>query len=500
MMCIPWTGMAQNLDQIYGHYRQRLTTQFVHLGTERGDGIPAEKIQLEFRFNNEPAPLWEQSDGTTHLGFYLATLATEYAWLNQNGASTDSTLDELYYALNAVWRLDAQSGFYAYQTSDSFGCPPPTGTCKLSGCYVCHTCPDNPNFNLAPGAPTDSLDASTFQASYLDGFLIRSDAPCGYQANFPGISLISSDMLSPFSNDGKAKEMSQDQTFFLMMGLFAVRQLIPEMLQWNGVPLRQFAVEEGERIVEQLKGDGNWDLYNPSTGQPVERGASGVGYALSKARMGDAIIGGGRPFDNWRSYLAWPTWNIQRFPRLTFSEVNSALAASQASVGSSWTFLCWDRTADALYRYARPSHFRELYFLYYAVMHKPPRDLKRLQAMYLNMLNQVSPQGPASPWPHCDSVHVGWNTHNRFFGSRFQHFTPSSTSPLYLCNGEEIATCQKLKVKVDGNRVLNCGGCRECECTVDAYYFGETNSQGYIYNGLDFMLLYNLYRLAYLSD
>lgn len=45
-------------------------------------------------------------DATSYLGDYMCTLATEYALLKSEGKDTKATLNELYYAINSIDRLD----------------------------------------------------------------------------------------------------------------------------------------------------------------------------------------------------------------------------------------------------------------------------------------------------------------------------------------------------------------------------------------------------------
>lgn len=45
-------------------------------------------------------------DATGYLGDYMCMLSTEYALLTKQGKNTTATLNELYYAINAIDRLD----------------------------------------------------------------------------------------------------------------------------------------------------------------------------------------------------------------------------------------------------------------------------------------------------------------------------------------------------------------------------------------------------------
>ncbi|MBL0048856.1 MAG: T9SS type A sorting domain-containing protein [Bacteroidetes bacterium] len=89
----------------YWYYRERLRTKFMlDIGAGHGESIPA-----SFRTDFHPTPggTWEEgADGTITLSYYIIALVTEYDLLTQNGQNTDATLNELYYAVEAINRLD----------------------------------------------------------------------------------------------------------------------------------------------------------------------------------------------------------------------------------------------------------------------------------------------------------------------------------------------------------------------------------------------------------
>lgn len=107
-----------NLDK-YWHYRYRLVNYFMVVGDGPGMSIPAD-IRNAFDGNGSGQLRW--GEGPTYLGYYLGVLATEYRLLRDNGQSTDRTLTELYYALRAVNRLDfvAESMWNLPNNEDGF--------------------------------------------------------------------------------------------------------------------------------------------------------------------------------------------------------------------------------------------------------------------------------------------------------------------------------------------------------------------------------------------
>src|SRR5688572_188351 len=109
-------GAIANLEK-YWSYRERLKTEFMIVGDQPGMCMPAER-----RDTGTKTIFW--SDNTIWLGWYTGTLALEYYMLTSNdyfdfdGGDTsalETTINELYYALVALRRLDevAESSFPA---------------------------------------------------------------------------------------------------------------------------------------------------------------------------------------------------------------------------------------------------------------------------------------------------------------------------------------------------------------------------------------------------
>jgi hypothetical protein len=104
----------QELNIKYWTMRERFRKYFVSIGKAPGQSIPVSKRQSNaLSGGNRCGGIYSNSDGwmswgdaTGYLGDYMATLATEYALLSQENKNTTATLNELYYAINAMDRLD----------------------------------------------------------------------------------------------------------------------------------------------------------------------------------------------------------------------------------------------------------------------------------------------------------------------------------------------------------------------------------------------------------
>lgn len=104
----------ENQDK-YWKYRERLKNKFVKIGTEPGESIPMACRIPGYAYGgtadvNGTQLQWK--DATITLGYYIIVLATEYKLLNNAGENTQSTLNELYYAIDAINRLDRSAEFY----------------------------------------------------------------------------------------------------------------------------------------------------------------------------------------------------------------------------------------------------------------------------------------------------------------------------------------------------------------------------------------------------
>jgi|GEM_PF-6481208 hypothetical protein len=121
----PAPGATQDEQALntYWHYRYRLTHYFLvggAPGSKQGMSIPG-----DVRNESDGSMGW--TDGLRLVSWYIETLATEYALLKQNHISTDETIKELYLALHVLYRLD--SNYVATAVIDAGGTPPNPNVC-----------------------------------------------------------------------------------------------------------------------------------------------------------------------------------------------------------------------------------------------------------------------------------------------------------------------------------------------------------------------------------
>src|SRR5210317_251719 len=87
-------------EEKYWEYRERLKNEYmIGIGPEIGMSTPA-------GVRDTVGGLLQWTDATMSLGEYIGVLALEYHILESKGINTDETIEELFYAMYALNRLD----------------------------------------------------------------------------------------------------------------------------------------------------------------------------------------------------------------------------------------------------------------------------------------------------------------------------------------------------------------------------------------------------------
>ncbi|MBI2258695.1 MAG: T9SS type A sorting domain-containing protein [Flavobacteriia bacterium] len=247
-----------NLEK-YWFYRERFKKFYVSVGTGHGQGlvIPARSTNevcgsnQVFPYDQEFDSILKLNDLTAHQGWYIALLATEYELLKRNYRSTNEVLHELYCALYALNRLDTYDPF-SYLGNDA-----------LDG------------FMVREDFPSDFLEqhpelkATQISQAERDKWNInQSLSHNGYANN----CFISKDDENVEKGYGKYNEMalSMDHYVRLLMGLALVTKFIPLTETYNNTAFQDglFSIKiEAQaiatRIVTYMK-TRSWLLYMPN--------------------------------------------------------------------------------------------------------------------------------------------------------------------------------------------------------------------------------------------
>jgi hypothetical protein len=192
-------NLQHNLEK-YGYYRQRLREKFVYvtpIDTVRGGNIPLAE------YNKEDMVPYGTGDGNGTLQYYIGMLATEYRLLKDYGQDYSQTLNELIYALKAFERLDA--------TAESY--------------Y-------RPNHEVLP--------------EDLNGFFIRED----FYKNF---ARKEGNYLPNFDCAEDIRAMSMDNTWHYLLNLALAKQLVDDDLKFTDADGSQVTVSECvDKIVDRM--------------------------------------------------------------------------------------------------------------------------------------------------------------------------------------------------------------------------------------------------------
>ncbi|MFH1321026.1 MAG: T9SS type A sorting domain-containing protein [Bacteroidota bacterium] len=233
---------ADNLKK-YWYYRLRLKNDFLKVGPNPGESIPAETRHSSGQYFEKIR--W--GDATMYLGWYIGVLATEYRLLKYNNEN-------------------------------------------------------EAHFNQ------DLTDVKNVYG-------VTSD----YSTETPA--------------DPETAEMSHDQIYPLLMGFVLVKRFVDNGVTYNGVALRQKAIDMAGNIIEYLEA-GNWVIKNAVTGENVDRGWNGAvlrSYGLAEA--GKKITGEG--YQNALSHWNYYIWQLAQTFVNTIS-YNNYHKAILAAIGDSW--------------------------------------------------------------------------------------------------------------------------------------------------------------------
>lgn len=385
LCCLPLLSQAQNLEQNlnkYWQYRDKLRTQFMLIGDAQGYSEPASYINPGFE-------RMKWSDNTIWLGWYLGTLATEYDLLHNSyytGYADDSTgiriqknRTELYYALKALIRLDANAETYF-------------------------------------PSPCDSLP------NQRNGFFLRDDVDSSITDSFPGYNFVDSD----YEEHSFANEMSQDQVYHVLLGLSLIKKFIPDTVVINGMHIKAEAVNQASLIGAWVHQD-NWIIKNPAcSNKDVDRGpdASLLSKGLNLALI--YITDGASDYTSDVNGIADFTWSTLTNPAVFVNVDNLHMTLALAAMGEGWG----STTLDKMMVLVESNKWYAYPLLYIAL-----RDTNSVSNYAANkptmmfwsdsMLNEAPIGGPLTTYP--DSNGNGYGVNNRFIRPRSQHYV--STNP-----------------------------------------------------------------------
>jgi hypothetical protein len=398
-------------------------------------------------------------DGTITHGVYLAVLGLEWKLLNINGQDTRNTEEELWFALEAIDRLD---------------------------------------FNAETLYPDENHPGQNL-AGKVNGFFIRGDGETelsqyfgkDYKMVWSGKSMVDFNKKCDKHSDPKyvVKDIqSQDQAIGLLFGLSFIKKMVNENTSVLGEKLVEKAAEITHRIMNILQANGpaDWKIKDPY-GDKVCRGPRTLSFSWALAKIGNFITG--KNYQNPFSLeIGLRCWNVIKYnshvsPGEYFS-VSEVLLPLFIDANWQWDNIPWTHNMNMVlqlysivgqsidhYDIAINSYMlkKDIYDLAYAALH----NCEAKGPGHFNNLGVFEPDFTQA------ELKAYWE--NQILG------TAPCKGPCYD-NHEGVYSGSDCSDPV--------------ECWWNDYRWADTDHASWSetygeYNGLDFMLAYNLYRYVF---
>jgi len=282
-----------------------------------------------------------------------------------------------------------------------------------------------------------------------DGFFVRSDVPGDFCLQdpppFPGYSCVYSEYACGVPSVIKGRFNSQDQCIYLLLGLAFVKKFVPpDAKDSQGNLILAKAQNIAHTMVSFLK-ENNWNIKDPRGVMPPNKwGGSAAPYSFQIAKAAQSITGGQyrAPYQNRRSRQSGELmWQMVELSFGFQYMQNRTMFLSLAAINN-------ELSPNKCARIAKKSDL-EMYALAQAVLHDTPLGNSLSQTHIKAILDSAPVGGPCFGTEGCNAP-KGWKASNRWL---------------------------KYKFKDTGNP------------------YGVHME----WNGLDYMILYNLYHLQFLN-
>lgn len=432
-----------NLER-YWRYRVRLVTEFLDPGEGPGKHIPADTIYIRGR----RVDVIRWADGPLQLGWYIGVLALETAW----NSAPDSIVPQLADRIPKPAAVAAREEENVADIPNDF----PEEPVHLRELYFALAAIDRldrraePIFARVCAGPADDVPGFFIRDDVEDSpelrarmgrLWIESDfatlAAATCRAGMNGVR----DCLEqcPHCFNGEA---SQDQIYHLLMGLALVQRFVPPGTSVRGVDLHVQAGRQARRMIDYLALH-DWELRNPVCDRPVRRGSYAKGYSHATSHVAEYF--GDPTHRESGSACLWTGAGWSRNP-VYVNPDNRHLAMVLAATGGVWG----PETFDQLTEMAEPEDW-QVYPLLHLALNANSAAVSDEQRLNLRerveiLLDTAPEDGPAFDGP--PRPNPGWSSSNRFLRGR-------------------------------------------------AKQQGAGESYGALYNGLDYLLLYGLSRVAF---
>lgn len=453
--------------QKYELYKDRLYSKFILIHDPLqyppyGSWIPAHKRNPYSGFPTSQEIHW--SDAGHTLGYFLATLATEYKTntLNNNNLGKNECLNDMANVLRNLERLDYVAE-YRYLHKDI-----PLWKLKDTTIYP-----------------------YPYPKGYLNGFFIRDDIN---HPEFPIKQLIKQPEFhntpKRFSDYGKHDEMSQDQVWNLLQGLALCAKLVDNPQQFidgegQWVSISRWAQKIANRTINALQTNFSftvfhlkiplrlWAIINPITRNVTHRGGKPTDLILNARLFSTAAAQILNQEDN--SHYGFAPKIELSLPLKGYKHFNDHAKLALAVIGKTQyassfdSILYWCHRCATSYNKDLPPDYQLFAYphfpLMFLVLHEPKLDTQNyFYHYYLSYIEHRLNQAPMNgPW-------------RGLFDENNDGKIDKDDHP------EPFWSAGKRLVKPTGK-----------DYTINP---NDPATQPWEYNGLDYMLLYNLQELV----
>lgn len=472
------TGIAfdPSTDELYGTFDSGALAKY-NLGTGVASQIATTEVKSSLAFAAPPAPVCQQTSDAAQqkYWFYRAKLINDFMLVGEC-TGVPSLQQGCGYSLPGSRRVPGGIGW--------------GDTTIYLGQYIAVLATEDRLAVLNGGDPTPTrrelyyalkafnrLDETAevywsngIKPKNLNGWFIRDDVGSNFVANHGGhfnsgkfSSSIVTTAVSDFSQKpSEPTDESHDQVWHMMKGLALVRKFVDTNATYNGLNLRTEAGEIIKRMMSHMSNNG-WIVKNPITndcrscgeskGKPncgTKCGANAVGFAFGGAEAACKALNGFTwglslcsEFHNTLSYSLLPYWQAVKYIGAnTIGEEDYKFQVLVAE-GSSWNVDGIDLSGPFLGKRTEVRNFEDL-ALVYETIYNPIVGTGVPASQFQCLIDTAPCKGPANFgqgfFPHWE-----WSSTDRFIQpKRRGDYAPA--------------------------------------------FPGE-------YNGLDYMLLYNLYHL-----
>lgn len=263
----------QNLEK-YWYYRYRLVNDFMKIGTEPGNSIPARNRRLAAPLTSDPntgrSGMLHYGDATIDLGNYMQVLALEYS-LAENKADNGKyrTKDEIDLALAAYQRLDDNAEWYMGDIDNRYPSANATiGTTNRNGFFMRDDVPwlnyvsDNWKHFNRPGLTANPVNTVDLVGTKDEG---AKGGASAFAQRYKGGALNNTWLAPAFVSDPTIPrypvEESQDHLTEIFKGLGLIRKYVPNTSSSADPALYN--------LLNHMSSNGGWVIRNPLTGRCV---------------------------------------------------------------------------------------------------------------------------------------------------------------------------------------------------------------------------------------